>query len=129
MSRKTLQLISQNLVTLKEYLHLHTAGCHHHLHFCLIWMALHNLQMKLCWWKEESICVSDIKSASIFLLIICYRESNLFRREFMLSCAKISLLMFYDVYFPKLYEVQRKLLYTFYFLETTKNLNNRPEDL
>ena len=27
-------------------------------------------------------------------MIICYRESNLFHREFMLSCAKISLLMF-----------------------------------
>ena len=28
------------------------------------------------------------------MLIICYRDSNLFRREFMLSCAKIILLMF-----------------------------------
>ena len=44
--------------------------------------------------KEESIFVSEISSSSIFLLIIYSRELNLFRREFMLSCAKISLLMF-----------------------------------
>ena len=41
--RKIVPFISQNFVTLKEYLFLYTAGCHHHLHFCLIWTGLHNL--------------------------------------------------------------------------------------
>ena len=41
--RKVLQLISQYLVVLKEYLLLYTSRCHHHLHFCLICMGLHNL--------------------------------------------------------------------------------------
>ena len=51
--------------------------------------------------KEESIFVSDIKSTSIFLLIICCRDSNLFRKEFILSCAKINLLMFLQHIFSK----------------------------
>ena len=51
--------------------------------------------------KEESNFVLDIKSISIFLLIICCRDSNLFRREFILSCAKISILMFLRGIFSK----------------------------
>ena len=51
--------------------------------------------------KEESIFVSDIKNTSIFCLIICCRDSNLFRKEFILSCATISLLMFLQCIFSK----------------------------
>ena len=51
--------------------------------------------------KKESIFVSVIKSTSIFLLIICFRDSNLFRKEFILSCAKISLLLFLRRIFSK----------------------------
>ena len=38
--------------------------------------------------------VSDNKSTLIFLLILRCMDSNLFHKEFMLSCAKMSLLMF-----------------------------------
>ena len=70
------------------------------LHFCLICMGLHNL-VNCTEGKEESIFFSDIKSTSIFLLIICYGDSNLFRRLFMLSSAKTSLLMFLRRIFSK----------------------------
>ena len=76
---------------LTEYFILYTAGCYHQLHFCLICMGLYN---EIAKWncneeKKESIFVSHIKSISAFLLIICCRVSNLYRRKFMLSCAKI----------------------------------------
>ena len=60
--------------------------------------------------KEESIFVLDIKRTSIFLLIICCRDSNLLHREFMLSCAKISLLMFLRCIFSKALRGSREAL-------------------
>ena len=104
--QKNFQFISHNLDPLREHLLFSTAGCHHHLHFCLICMGLHNLnEIVLHEKKNWSIFVLDTKSESIFLLIIYCRESNLISREFMLSCAKIQRYAYkwsYDVYFPKL---------------------------
>ena len=92
---KTLLLISQNLVTLKEYLFSYTAGRHHHFHYCLICMGVASPSKRNCTdGGKEWIFVSEIQSTSIMLLIICCRESNLFRIEFMISCAKISLSLF-----------------------------------
>ena len=51
--------------------------------------------------KKNQFFVSDIKSTSMLLLIICCRDSNLFLKEFMFSCAKISLLMFSRRMFSK----------------------------
>ena len=92
--RKTLQLIGQNLITLKKYLLLRAAGCQDHLYFCVISMGFHNLLNDIVLKKKKNIFVSDLKSTSIFLLVICCRESNLFRREFIINCPKINLLMF-----------------------------------
>ena len=54
--------------------------------------------MKLYWSKRKINFCFRFKSTSIFLLIICCWDSNLFRKEFML---KISLLMFLRRIFSK----------------------------
>ena len=41
--QKILELISQYLLTFKEQLLFFTAGSHHYLNFCLIWIGLHKL--------------------------------------------------------------------------------------
>ena len=98
---KIRQLISQNLVTLKECLLLYTAGCHHHFHFCLLCMGLHNLNEIILRKRRINFCFKYQLSTSVFLLVICCSDSNLFHTEFMLSCGKISLLMFLRHIFSK----------------------------
>ena len=68
LQQKIPQLISQYLVNLKEYLLLHTAGCHHHLHFCLIFVGLHNLLNELYWRKRRiNFCFRHQKYINIFV--------------------------------------------------------------
>ena len=49
--------------------------------------------------NEESILVSEIKSMAPLLCNISKSESNLFRRELMLTSAIINLLGFFDLLF------------------------------
>ena len=49
--------------------------------------------------NEELILVSEIKSMSTIRYHIFTSESNLFRKELMLSCIIINLLGFFDVTF------------------------------
>ena len=95
--RKILQLISQYLVTLKEYFLLYRAGCHHHLHFCLICMGLHNLN-KINWffWRKRRIkfCFRYQKYINIFVNYMLQRLKLVLQRIYVKMCKDQSIDVF-----------------------------------
>ena len=72
--QKVLQLISQYLVTFKEQLLLFTAGYHHYLHFCLIWIGLYKfLNEIILKEKKNQFCFRYQMCINIFVSYMLLR--------------------------------------------------------